>query len=173
MNANKKKEKTKPYLGSLVLTNETLSFSGVTIQLRNVTRFSMHEIKRHHRVSLGLLIISAVLFLLSWSWKGWGFLSFITALITGYGIYEYFRPKLYGLVIELSSAFHYILSSTDKEGIEKVYGRISEAMRNPKRVSFAADFKPDKIIFGDYIAGDKYEVNDSNIDKMGSFNSNS
>lgn len=172
MNMNNKREET-PYLGSLIFTNGALSFSGMTIQLRNVTRFAKHDIKRYHRVSLVLLIACVILFMLSLSWKGWGFLSLITALIAAYGIYEYFRPKLYALVIELSSAYRYMLSSTDKEGIEIIYAKISEAMGSPRPVNFTANFRSDKIIFGDDIAGDKYEFNDSNIDKAGSFNNNS
>lgn len=173
MSVNNKEEGNRPYLGSLIFTNQTLSFNGNTIQLRNVTRFGTRELKRTHKVSLVLLIASTVIFFLSLSWKGLGFISFIAAVIAGYGIYEYFRPKLYALIIELNSSYHHTFSSVDREGIAEVYRRINLAMTSEKPINTTVNFNSDKIIFGDHVARDKYEVNDSNIDKMGSFNNNS
>lgn len=172
MNVNSNKKEAKPYQGSLIFTNQTLSFNGTTIQLRNVTRFSTHEVKRTHKISLTLLLLAMVFFFLSLSWKGAGLISFISALIAGYGIYEYFRPKLYALIIELNSSYHHIFSSVDRDGIQEVYRRISLAMTSDKPVNTTVNFKSDKIIFGDHVARDKYEFNDSNIDKAGSFNNN-
>lgn len=172
MSINNRGKVASPYQGSLVFTNHTLAFNGTTIQLRNVTRFGTREIKRTHKISPILLIVSTVIFFLSLSWKGLGFISFIAAAIAGYGIYEFFRPKLYALIIELNSSYHHIFSSVDREGIEEVHRRITSAMTSDKPVNTTVNFNSDKIIFGDHVARDKYEVNDSNIDKMGSFNNN-
>ncbi|WP_217603727.1 DUF6232 family protein [Chitinophaga sp. GbtcB8] len=172
MSINSREKGGSPYQGSLIFTNHTLAFNGTTIQLRNVTRFGTREIKRTHKISPILLIASAVIFFLSLSWKGLGFISFIAAAVAGYGIYEFFRPKLYALIIELNSSYHHIFSSVDRGGIEEVHRRITSAMTSDKPVNTTVNFSSDKIIFGDHVARDKYEVNDSNIDKMGSFNNN-
>lgn len=172
MSVNSRKEGTRPYQGTLIFTNHTLAFNGTTIQLRNVTRFATREIKRAHRISPILMGASVIVFFLSLSWKGLGFISFIAAAIAGYGIYEYFRPKLYALIIELNSSYHHIFSSIDKGGIEEIHKRITLAMTSDKPVNTTVNFNSDKIVFGDHVARDKYEVNDSNIDKMGSFNNN-
>jgi hypothetical protein len=176
MNVNNKQDnkadETKPYQGSLIFTNQTLSFKGTTIQLRNVTRFSTREVIRKHLISPIILIVSAVVFLLSLGWKGLGIISVISAAIVCYGIYEYFRPKLYALIIELNSSYYHMLSSVDRNGIEEVYGRITSAMTTEKPVNTIVNFNGDKIIFGDNIERDKYEINNSNIDKAGSFDNN-
>lgn len=166
-------EGAKPYHGSLIFTNQTLAFNGTTIQLRNVTRFATREIIRKHLISPIALVISAVIFFLSLSWKGLGFISVIAASIAAYGIYEFFRPRLYALVIELNSSYHYMLSSVDKKGIQEVYGRITSAMTSEKPIHTTVNFQSDKIIFGDHVAGDKYEFNDSNINNVGPINNNS
>jgi hypothetical protein len=172
MSVNSKEEASRPYLGSLIFTNQTLSFDGTTIQLRNVTRFSTHEVKRTHKISPALLGSSILIFFLSLSWKGLGFISFISAAIAGYGIYEYFQPKLFALVIELNSSYHHIFSSVDRTGIQEVYKRINSAMTSDKPVNTTVIFKNDQITFGDHISGDKYEFNEATINNAGSFNNN-
>lgn len=162
----------RPYHGSLVFTNHTLSFKGTTIQLKNVARFTSYEMKRFHIIPSTLLIISIIVFFLSFSWKGLGFITVISAAFAGFGIYEYFRPKLYSLIIELNSSYYYAFSSVDKEGILEVRRRLTSAMTSETPVNTTVTFNSDKIIFGDHVARDKYEVNDSKIDRMGSFNNN-
>jgi hypothetical protein len=53
-----------------------------------------------------------------------------------------------------------------------VHRRISQAMTSDTPVNTTVSFQSDKIIFGDHINGDKYEANNSTIEKMGSFNNN-
>ncbi|RBL88355.1 hypothetical protein DF182_17320 [Chitinophaga flava] len=101
-----------------------------------------------------------------------GYITVITGAIAGFGIYEYFRLKLYALVIELNSSSHYTFSSVDKEGILEVCRRLTAAMTSEAPVNTTVNFNSDKIVFGDHVARDKYEVNDSNIAKMGTFNNN-
>ncbi|WP_160713455.1 DUF6232 family protein [Chitinophaga solisilvae] len=168
----KKEDGNNPYRGSLIFTNTTLSFEGTTIQLKNVTRFTTHEVKRYHRISPLVLLVSIIVFFLSFSWKGTGYITVISGAIAGFGIYEYFRPKLYALIIELSSASNYTFSSVDKEGIFEICRKLTSAMTSETPVNTTVTFNSDKIIFGDHVARDKYEVNNSNIAKMGSFNNN-
>ncbi|SDG78463.1 DUF6232 family protein [Chitinophaga filiformis] len=170
---NSKGEGSKPYRGSLTFTNQTISFGGTTIQLRNVTRVGTYELKRSHRISPLALAIAVIVFFLSFSTKGWGIISILAAAIAGYGIYEYFRPKLYALIIELNSSYHYTLSSTDREGILQVRNRITSAMNATEPVNTTVNFNGDKIIFGDHVGRDKYEIHNSKIGKVGSFDNNS
>lgn len=159
-----------PYRGSLVFTNTTLSFNGTTIQLRNVTRFTADPVKRTHRIHTVVLVIAIVIFFLSLARMG--LVTIIAGAIAGYGIYEYFRPRLYALIIELNSSSRYIFSSIDKEGIWAVHRRLNAAMASDTPVNTTVTFNSDKIVFGDHVAHDKYEVNNSTIGKMGTFNNN-
>nr|WP_295866376.1 DUF6232 family protein [uncultured Chitinophaga sp.] len=161
-----------PYQGSLIFTNTTLSFKGTTIQLKNVSRFITYNVKRSHRISPLLLIIAIVIFFLSFSSKGMGFIAIITGAIAAFGIYEYFRPKLYALELELNSSSRYTFSSTDERGIYEVHRRLTAAMMSEAPVNTTVTFNSDKIVFGDHVARDKYEVNDSTIGQMGTFNNN-
>ncbi|PWV50384.1 DUF6232 family protein [Chitinophaga sp. S165] len=161
-----------PYHGTLVFTNNTLSFNGTTIQLRNITRFTTYEVQRPHLIPPVFLIISTLVFLISFSWKGAFIITIFVGAIAGYGFYEYFRRKLYAILIELNSSSHYAFSSVDKDGISKVCERLNDAMTSDKPINTTITFHSDKIIFGDHIARDKYEFNNSNIDNAGSFDNN-
>ncbi|RFM34673.1 DUF6232 family protein [Chitinophaga silvisoli] len=160
-----------PYLGSLIFTNQTLTFYGTTIQLRNVSRFSTHEVIRRKRVTIPAMIIAGIIFLVTFTYKI-TLLYLVAGAIVGYGIYEYFIPKLYALFIEMNSGSQHVLSSKDKAGIFEVHRRISQAMTSDTPVNTTVTFQSDKIVFGDHINGDKYEANNSTIEKMGSFNNN-
>lgn len=161
-----------PYHGTLVFTNNTLSFKGTTIQLKNVTRFITYEVEPFHVIPTVLLIICSLIFLLSFSWKGMLFITIITGLIAAYGIKEYFQPKFYAIKIELTSSSQYTFSSVDKEGILEVRRRLDAAMTSDKPINTTVTFNSDKIIFGDHVARDKYEVNNSKIESLGAFNNN-
>jgi hypothetical protein len=171
MRSNSNDQNTQPYQGSLIFTNQTLSFNGTTIQLRNVSRFSTIELIRRKRVTIPTMIIAGVIFLLTFAFSLTIFY-LIAAAIIAYGIYEYYIPKLYALVIEMNSGSQHLLSSKDKEGILEVHRRISEAMTSEQPVNTTVNFQSDKITIGDTIHGDKYEVTNSTIGKMGSFENN-
>lgn len=172
MRSNSNDSGTQPYQGRLIITNQTLTFHGTTIQLRNVSKFSTHEMERLHLVKIPIMILAAFIFLVTFAF-GLKWIAIAAAAIVGYGIYEYFIPKVYGLIIEMNSGSRHILRSKDKNGILEVRRKISEVMISDTPVTTTINFHSDKIEFaGDRISGDKYEVNNSTIDKMGSFDNN-
>lgn len=161
----------KPYQGTIVFTNQTLSFSGTTIQLRNVTRLGTYIVKQP-RMPIVAMILCSFLFIVTIMAKGLLIFAILTGAILAYGVYKNTRPKLYALLIELNSSYHHVFSSTDQDGIFEIHKEITAAMNNEKPINQTVYFKSDKIIFGDHVARDKYEVNDSTIGNMGSFENN-
>jgi len=66
--------------------------------------------ERVHLVKIPIMILAAFLFLVTFSF-GLKWIAIAAAAIVGYGIYEYFIPKVYGLIIEMNSGSRHILRS--------------------------------------------------------------
>lgn len=164
MQKKNKDNYTKPYQGPLSFNNQTVTFGDTTIQLRNVSRLFTDEVPQPHVISPKLLLIAILVFVVTIYLKGPAFIWLIAATIIGYSVYEYARTKLYALFIEMNSSFKHYVNSKDLNGLKELQNELNEKMISNTSTTSTVYFQGDKIIFGD-----NYEVNNSDIGQMGSF----
>ncbi|MEL7532072.1 MAG: hypothetical protein AAFN10_12215, partial [Bacteroidota bacterium] len=70
-------------------------------------------------------------------------------------------PDLFGLTIELTSGSKHYFLSKDKKGVDYLLETITLAIESDRPINHTFVFE------GDRIKGDKYEFNDSQVERVG------
>src|SRR5882757_4632170 len=169
MAANNLDEKS-PFKGKVTLTNKALSYGGTTILLANISNIERGKLIRRNGVNTLTLAISLIVFLIFLSRMYWGLIFVIpSGWLVAKGIWERWRPNLYGITLHLNSGARYNLYNKDRDGIERLYTLINEAIHKDAVVNTTMIFQSDGIIFntGDINTGDNYQVKDSQVGAVG------
>lgn len=117
----------------LSLTNKTLRVGSQIYQLRNITNLDIVRVKPNYIVTLQailvLFFVGSFLFVLEFEMiQILGLLAWIIALT---GIVErIFKKRRYGLLMETNAASKTLVSSPDKDFMQKLIGKIYEVMNN-------------------------------------------
>ncbi len=148
--------------GSLKFRNNTITYNGTTLLIKHVTKFEEYGVKYVNSISTGWYIfsfIAAIVCLIPFPFGLIG--TFIFGLIAYAAYKERRRPKLHGLTIELTSGSRHYFLSKDKKGVLVLLETIAYALENDQPINHTFIFEGDKI------KGDKYEFNDSHVERVG------
>lgn len=157
----------KEFRGDLTLTNRTISFIGETVLLSNIAKFRQCQILRAYRFSIVHMVIAAIIIFIFYNRMYWGLLFVLPAAWVLYtGVSERLKPNLYALSLELNSGKTYDFSSTDEEGIRRLYSKLKELMNDnsDRQINYNYHFEGGKVVLN---SGDTYNVNNSQVGAVG------
>jgi hypothetical protein len=158
------------YGGIFRMEKRIVIFDGHTVPLESIAQVISRPIRPVPKIGFGHIVICIIMaFILGnlssslpsrRDFEFFNSLLFLGTLacifLVGYGIWERFRPLLYGFTIELTSGNYYPIVHKKKDYIDNIYQGFTEAMREKK--DFEANFKNLTINSGQF-AGSTNPIN--------------
>lgn len=137
-------EEESEYRGKVFFNKRTVVFSGTTLQLKNIAQFEQYGVKYINKISIPLLILSAILAVGGAIYAPYGLvLTLVFGFIVYLGVKERMRPKLYGMTIELNSGTRHYFLNKDKSGIEVLFEKLSVCIE--KEEPFVVSFVDNRV----------------------------
>ena len=140
-------DKGETYKGSIEFKQRTISFTGTTLLLSNISKFEQYGLKYAYQITGFLLAFSIIMAIVGLALMPYGLiLTVIFGFIAFLGFRERSRPKLYGLTIQLNSGTEHTFLSKDQGGISRLFTLISNAVETNSPMNFNVSFQDKRVI---------------------------
>lgn len=136
---------------SILLTKRTVRFKKTVYLTRNITSFSDGEVEIGSipwLVIVAVVVLSPLIGLVNGAISG-----LLLMLAVGGVVWNFAKPKHYGLLLTLNSGGERLFVTSDRRGLSQVVDKISEIIENDKDISYEISIS-DSQITGNLIQGD-------------------
>jgi Family of unknown function (DUF6232) len=135
----------------IFITNRTVVFSKAVYQIHNISGFSEGEVDIG-KISWVIIIVAFILGSIIQPFNGAVGLLLDLAAIAGI-IWNFVKPKHYGLLLILNSGDKTLFATTDKSGLKKVISVIYNIIETEKDATYQISIKNSQVK-GNFVQGD-------------------
>lgn len=139
--------------GFLEITNNTVKLANDVYQFRNVTGFGVGEVKTKG-IPFNLIFILFLVAFVSGNIPGLGGWSLMFwVLVVGAVVYNFNRPKVYGLSLYLNSGHEIVFATENIDLLNRAVRTLKDFMENPQEFKYV-NITVEKDNKGNIVVGD-------------------
>ncbi|MGE7776636.1 DUF6232 family protein [Chitinophaga sp. NPDC101104] len=126
------------YVGGFQFGKNTITWGGQTVLRQNISSVYIYNIQRSFKVSnAGMLLMGLGVLASLFLGKLWPIIAIPCGLVLLYGLLERWKPRLFGVTIEMNSGSHKNIYSSDQQGIKRLYDAITVALESDEKIFHA------------------------------------